>query len=108
MKQIIETIKRFLAWVKFLLWTTPTAEPPKEVPIRLKATEVAKEYMVIQYHGQRINMHRVQYPIWKASSRTDKRAMAKKFGEMERKGQIIFQEIEGKLVAIKNKNYERS
>ena len=105
MKQIIKAIKRFLEWVRFWLWYKPIEKPVPDTPYKLKATEVAKEYMVVTYHGQRINMHVLQYPIWKASSRKDKRAMRDKFAKLEKQGKIIFQEVEGKLVAIKNKTY---
>jgi hypothetical protein len=102
----METLKRFLAWVKHWLWETPVSEPEPEEQYKLKATDVAKEYMVVSYHGQRINMHRSEYPMWKLASRKDKRAMKDKFEKMEKRGEIRFETIEGNLIAIRNKNYE--
>ena len=98
-------MKKIWQWIKLWLWIKPTAKPPKEIPIRLKATEVAHEYMVIQYHGQKINMHRTEYPMWKLSSRKDKRAMAAKFAKYEKEGLVRFELIEGKQICIRNRNY---
>jgi len=100
-------MKKLLAFLKLWLWDKPTAKPEREKPARVKATEVAKEYIVITYHGQRINMLKdTEYPVWKAMSRGDKRAMALRTKVAEKKGQIRFEEIEGKLICIENKNYE--
>ncbi len=107
MKQkIIKALKKLLWWIKFLFWDKPTSKPPKEKPIRVKAEEVLKEYMVVHYHEQRINMRITEYPLWKALPRKDKRAMALRFKVMEKKGHIRFEEINGKLICIKNKDYE--
>lgn len=108
MKQIIEAIKRFLEWVKFLLWYKPIEEPVPDTPYRLKATDVVKEFVVVTYHGQRISLHQNELLLWnnkKIMTRKEKRAMASKFAKKEARGEIIFQEIDGKLVAIKNKDY---
>ncbi len=105
MKQIIDLLKAFGRFIRHWLWEKPISKPDPEQPIRLKAIEVAKEFMVVTYHGQRINMRMVEYPIWKLSSRKDKRAMRDRFEKMEKQGLIRFEEIEGKLIAIKNKDY---
>jgi hypothetical protein len=99
-------MKKIISAIKLWLWDIPTAKPPKEQPVRLKATEVEKGYMVITYHGQRVNLHRIlEYPIWKTYSRNEKRATANGFKEQERKGLIRFEIIEGKLICLKNKQY---
>jgi hypothetical protein len=105
MKRIIEAISRFGRWVKFWLWEKPVQKPAKEKPVRLKAVEVIDEWMVVQYHGQRIGLHRNEYPLWKELSRNDKRAMAKKTAKQEREGKIRFETINGKLTCVKNKDY---
>jgi len=105
-EKISSAIRLFALWIKHWLWEVPTSKPPKEKPIRVKATEVAKEYMVVQYHGQRINLHKNEYPIWKRLGRKDKRAMAAKFTKQEKGGLIKFMEIEGKLICVKNKDYQ--
>ena len=106
MKQIIQAIKKFFKWVVFLLWYKPTSEPSPEEQYKLKASEVSKEYMVLIYHGQRINMLRTAYPIWVRSSRKDKRATMQKFRKQEIEGLIKFVEVGGHLICIRNLDYE--
>ncbi len=105
-QKTMEILRRFWLWIKHWLWDKPTSKPPKEQPIRLKASEVAKEYMVVSYHGQRINMHRSEYPMWKLSSRKDKRAMKNKFEKFEKEGLVRFETIEGFLICIQNLDYQ--
>jgi len=107
MKQIIQAIKRFWKWVVFLLWYKPTSEPSPEEQYKLRASEVAKEYLVLTYHGQRINMLRTAYPIWVRSSRKDKRATMQKFRKQETDGLIKFVEVEGHLICVRNLDYEK-
>lgn len=102
----MEKIIQFLKFIKHWLYNVPTAKPPKLEPIRVKATEVAKEWMIITYHGQKIPMHENEYPLWKQLSRKDKRAMKDKTAKQEREGLIRFEEIEGKVVCIRNINYD--
>jgi len=106
MKKIIGIIAKAFQWLYQYLWVLPTTRPVTVEMPRLKASEVAKEYIVVQYHGQRINMHRTEYPAWKISSRRDKRAMKEKFARQEQEGRIKFVEIEGHLICVKNKDYE--
>lgn len=106
MKQIIQAITKFFKWVKFYLWDKPISKPEKDKKYVLKATEVAHEYMVVTYRGQRINMLRSSYPVWKASSRYDKRATMQKFAKLEKEGQIKFVEVEGNLICVANKDYQ--
>ena len=105
MKKLISILKQFGRWLKYWLWEIPTAQPPKEKPVRLKATEVQKEYMVVTYHGQRINMRVAEYPLWKRMSRTDKRAMAAKYRKLEQEHKVRFEMVDGKLIGIKNRDY---
>jgi hypothetical protein len=91
--------------IVFWLWRKPTEKPERTPPLKIKAVEVAHAYMILQYHGQHINILQTEYEFWKAMSRKDKRAMAKKFEIQEKKGHIKFVEIEGKLICVKNKPY---
>jgi hypothetical protein len=104
--KILSAIKSFLKWVKHLFWDVPTAKPLKTLPVRTMAVDVAKDYMVITYRGQRINMLKIQYPVWKTSSRKDKRITMLKVKAMEEKGEIKFQEVNGNLICIRNLNYQ--
>jgi hypothetical protein len=101
MKQIL----KFLKWVKHLLWDKAVEEPAPEEKYKLKLTDVSKEWIVIHYHGQMVNLHINEYPLWKALDRKDKRAMANRFKILEEKGQIRFENIDGKFICIKNKTY---
>ena len=105
MKLLLQALKNIGIWLKFYLWDVPTSKPECDKPIRLKATETAKEYLVVTYHGQRINMRQSEYPFWKAMGRKDKRAMKNKFEKYEREGLVRFEEIEGHLICVKNKDY---
>jgi hypothetical protein len=95
------------SWVVLYFWQKPTEKPERTPPIKIKAVEVSHAYMVLQYHGQRINILKTEYALWKAMGRKDKRAMANKFSKQEKEGKIRFEEIDGHLVCIKNKNYEK-
>lgn len=106
-ERIVQAVRSFLKWVKHWLWEHPVSKPTPEAPIKVKASEVSKEFMVVTYHGQRINMHINEYPLWKMSSRKDKRIMKDRFEKYEKEGTIKFMEIEGHLVCVKNLNYER-
>ena len=62
--------------------------------------------MIISYHGQKINLHRTEYPAWKMSSRKDKRIRKEKFAKLEREEAIRFMEIEGNMVCVRNLDFE--
>ncbi|RLD59835.1 MAG: hypothetical protein DRI97_00100 [Bacteroidetes bacterium] len=98
MKQIIRQIVSFL---KNLFWTTPTDEPEP-----FKATEVKHLYTCIKYKGQWVNLRNHEVAAFEAMARSDKRAMARRFEVMVRKGKLKFVEIEGKMTCVKNKDYE--
>lgn len=106
-KQITQVITKLLKWIKFWLWDKPTSKPPKEKPFILKATEVAKEYMVVTYHGQRISMLKISYPAWKLSSRKDKRITRDRFEKQEKQGLIKFVEVEGNVICVRNLDYDK-
>ena len=95
---IRKDMKNLLKKIKYYFWTKPATEP-------LKAVDDIQNWMVINYHGQKINMRINEFPRWNAMSRSDKRGMAKRFEVMQKKGQIIFEKINGKEICIRNKNY---
>ena len=97
MKKII----KFLKWVKYMFWTKPVQKP--EPP---KATDVIQNWIIVEYHGQKINLHKNELGLWNGLSRADKRAMSLRFKVMEKKGEIRFEVINGKEICIRNKNYE--
>ncbi len=102
MKQkIISAIRKFLWWIKFLFWTKPTSKPEP-----LKATEVIKNWTIINYHGQKVNLHKNELAYWERMSRKDKRAMAKRFEVLEKKGHIRFETINGVETCINNLDYQ--
>lgn len=106
-KQIIQAIKRFGEWIKLYFWTKPTSKPVKTLPLRTMATDVAKDYIVITYHKQRINLTRaIEYPAWKLSSRKDKRITMLRFQKFERDGLVKFVEVEGNLICVQNHDYD--
>jgi hypothetical protein len=106
MEKIIEAIKRFGRLIRLWLWEKPIDKPIPEKKYVLKLTDVAREYVVVMYHGQKVNLHQTEVPIWNMSSRKDKRAMADRFKTLEKKGYIKFVEIDGKWICVKNKNYQ--
>jgi hypothetical protein len=99
-------MKSILKKIKYFFWDKPVSAPPKEAPIRVKGEQVFDDYMVFEYKKQQINLRKSELPMWNALSREDKRAMAKRFEVMEKKGQIRFELINGKRICLKNKNYE--
>lgn len=66
---------KLLAWIKKWFWEKPV-EVKKEPPAKIPATEVAHAYVVIDYHGQKINLRKTEVSLFNAMSRKDKRAMA--------------------------------
>jgi len=83
------------------------SKPEPEKQYKLKATDVVKEYIVVEYHGQRINLHINELPLWQRSTRKDKRAMKAKFEKLEREGFIRWEEVDGKLICIYNRDYAK-
>jgi hypothetical protein len=103
---VITALRKIGKWLKYWLWQKPITEPEKEAPVRLKATEVANEFVVINYHGQRINLHYNEVALWRRMSRKDKRKMSSKFARLEKEKKIVFAKINGKEICVKNKDYE--
>lgn len=93
-------LKKIWRQLRYWFWTKPVSKPDPP-----KAIDVVNEYIVIDYKGQYINLRKTELLMFDKLSRKDKRAMATKFKVMEKKGQIRFEEINGKTVAIKNKDY---
>ena len=71
----------------------------------LMATDVTDEWQIVIYHHQKINLRKSELAAWAAMSRFDKRAMADRFKNLEKKGLIKFVTINKKLVCVKNKDY---
>ena len=94
-------IRQFLTWLKKWFWTEPTA---KDKPI--KATQVLHNYVCVKYKDQWINIRKSEVEAWNRMSRKDRRGMAQRFRVMEKKGKIRFEEVNGKMTCIKNKDYE--
>lgn len=92
-------IKKIMQWLKRLLHGF------QEVKGELKATEVIDEWCVIKYHDQNICLRKREINWWNRLNRKDRRAMALRFKIQEKKGIIRFENINGKLVCIKNKDY---
>lgn len=104
----MKILKKLLEWIKFYLWTRPTSKPEKTLPLRTMAVDVAKNYIVIKYHGQRINLTRaIEYPAWKLSSRKDKRITMLRFQKFEKDGLVKFIEVDGQLICVQNLDYQR-
>ena len=98
-------MKKLFNWIKKWFWDEQIKELPKDKPIRIKGSEVFHEYVVLNYHGQKINLHQNEIPLWNKMSRKDKRAMALKFKKQVAEGKIVFATINGKEICLKNKKY---
>lgn len=93
-------IRQFIQWLKKWFWTEPTA---KDKPIM--ATQVLHNWVCVKYKDQWINLRKSEVEAWNSLGRKDRRAMAHKFAQQEKKGLIRFEKIEGKMTCIKNKDY---
>jgi hypothetical protein len=98
--RIVTALESFGRWLRYWMWKHPVSKPEP-----LKATEVIEHWTIVDYHGQKINLHKHEVPMWNALSRKDKRAMAQRFEIQEKKGLIKFVEINGKITCVKNKQY---
>ena len=94
----MKILKKIWSWVKYWLWKHPTAEPKP-----LKASEVVRDWVVINYHGQRISLHKNELALFNILPARDKRAMARRFKTREKKGLIKFVKINGRLTCVRNK-----
>lgn len=98
MEQILIKI---LKWIKHWFWEEPVKKDPP-----LRATDVIKHYVCIRYKNQWINLRKSEIQMWNRMTRKDKRAMAQRFETLERKGQVKFVKINGKMTCVKNRDYE--
>jgi hypothetical protein len=98
---IRKIVRQLSAFLRKWFWTKPT-EKPREP----KATQVIHNYICVKYKDQWINLKKTEVAAFHAMARSDKRAMAMRFRKMQEKGKIRFEEINGQMVCIKNKDYE--
>ena len=105
--RVISAIKSLIAFIRKWLWQKPITPVPED-RFRLKAQEINLKnvYTVIEYKGQRINLDKQQLAAFHKMNRRDKRKVLEYWKNLEKKGHIRFEEINGQLVAIKNKDYE--
>jgi hypothetical protein len=101
-ERIIEALKRIGRWFRYWFYRRPVSKPEP-----LTAKEVVDHWTILDYHGQKINLHKHEVPMFNALSRKDKRAMALRFQVMEKKGEIKFMEIEGKMTCVYNRDYDK-
>ena len=98
---ILTYLKKVIRAIWYWLLRRPISKPEP-----IKATAVVDEYITIDYKSQLISLRKSELQAFNALSRKDKRAMAKRFETLQKKKQVIFQDINGKVVAIWNKDYE--
>jgi len=105
--KILSAVKKFFLWFYYLIWEKPVTPEPEE-KFRLKAQELNLEnaFTVIEYKGQRINLNKHQLTSFHNMNRQAKRQVLEYWRNLERKGHIRFVEINGQVVAVKNKDYE--
>ena len=95
-------IKRILRTLRELFWTGPVTRR-----LEPKATEVAQLYTCIKFADQWVNLRiKDELPAWEKMGRKQKRSMAHRFKQQEKKGRIRFVEIEGQMTCVKNLDYE--
>lgn len=97
----MKLLKKLWKIIRYWLWKKPVEE--KSEP---KLTDALKDYRVVIYKNQKINLHKNQLVLFNALSRFDKRAMADRFRILEKKGHIRYEEINGQWICIKNKDYQ--
>lgn len=95
--RLLSAVGKLIVWIKKKLWVQPT-EPDK-------AIDVESGYVVINYKGHLVNLKKTEVIAFNAMSRKDKRAMVFRFDKLVKDGKIRFETINGKLIAIKNKEY---
>jgi len=105
--RILSVIGNFFRFLKQWLWDRPVTPLPKEKP-KFKAQELDLKnfYTVLEYKGQRINLNKNELTAFNNMNRAAKRQVLEHWRKLEKKGHIRFQEIDGQVVAIKNKDYE--
>ena len=106
MQQIVSALKKLGRWIRHTPPEIPKEKPVPEKPTPLKGDKVFNEYLVVEYHNQKISLHKSQVPIWNAMSRKEKRIMADKFKKQIDNGKIRFELINNKWICLKNRDYE--
>lgn len=101
-------ISRIRRWWSNYLRSNPLSVkgplPEPEVPM---LTDVANEYEVITWQGQRINLHKtLEKPRFDKMNRDQKRTVKENWKRMERKGKVKFIEVNGRLICILNRDYD--
>ena len=100
-------MKRLWDFLKEWLWRRPvTPEPKKPDHIRAQEINLKDTYKVVEYQGQRINLNNAQLMSFYKMNRQDKRRVKEYWKRLESKGEIIFQEINGQMVAVRNRDYK--
>ena len=104
-KQIVSALSKF--WKRFQQrpQEVPMVKPVPQKPAPIKGQQVFDNYLVVEYKGQKVSLHKNQIPIWNDMSRKDKRIMAEKFKKQIALGNIRFELINNKWICLKNKNY---
>jgi hypothetical protein len=100
-------MKRLWDFLKEWLWRKPvTPEPKKPDHIRAQELNLKDAYKVVEYQGQRINLNSAQLMSFYKMNRQEKRRVKEYWRRLENKGEIIFQEINGQMVAVRNRDYK--
>ena len=95
-------IKRIFRYLRDLFWTGPVTRR-----LEPKATDVLSLYPCIKYGEQWVNLRmKDELPAWEQMGRKQKRSMANRFKQLEKKGKIKFVEIDGQMTCVKNLDYE--
>ncbi len=98
---MLQRVKKFFKWVIDWLWTRPVTR--KTEP---KATEVIHNYELIEYRGMNITMTNREKFLWENHlNRKQKNDILKNHKRKLQKGELIMVEINGQMVAVKNKQY---
>ncbi|MDA3806309.1 MAG: hypothetical protein PF440_00205 [Thiomicrorhabdus sp.] len=94
----MKLVRRLLNFFRRIIWVKPNPT----------AKDVIDQWITIKYKKQFISLRRSEAEAWNKMSRKDKRAMAKRFKILEKKGQIKFTKVKGKTICVKTKSYEGS
>jgi len=97
-------------WASYLRSNPLALKSPLPEPKTPMLADVANEYEVIVWCGQRINLHKIrEKPLFERMNHKQNREVKKNWERMERKGRVKFIEVNGKEICVLNRNYnERS
>jgi len=96
----MKLIRQLISFLKKWLWDKPIITPQP------KATDVLNQWICVEYKKQWVSLRKNELTAWNRMGRKDKRAMAKRFETLQKKGHLKFVEIKGKMICIKSKDYE--